>query len=72
MRKVDPEMRKRLVEELWKLDGTYAEIAERIGCNKTTIGLWINSDCMPSAYHFANFHRAGMDVIYILTGERHV
>jgi hypothetical protein len=27
---------------------------------------------MPSAHHFANFHRAGMDIIYILTGERHV
>jgi hypothetical protein len=65
-------MHDRLVEELWKIGDTQQEIAEKIGCHPQTIGPWLRLDYMPSGYHFANFHRAGMDIIYILTGERHV
>lgn len=72
MRKVDPKMHDRLVEELWKVGNTYKEIANKIGCHDRTIYSWITQDYIPSAYHFANFYRAGMDIIYILTGERHV
>ena len=72
MRKVDPLMHDRLVEELWKLGDTNKEISEKIGCFHQTVGTWVNQAYMPSAHHFANFHRAGMDIIYILTGERHV
>lgn len=72
MRKQDPGIHDRLLEELWKLGGSYREIGEKIGCHQNTIGQWVNHDYTPSAYHFANFHRAGMDIIYILTGERHV
>lgn len=72
MRKGDPKIQERLCEELWGLGGTYAEMARKIGCHQNTIGMWVNRECLPSAYHFANFHRAGMDIIYILTGERHV
>lgn len=70
MRRVDPEMHERLVQELWMVGPTYREIAEKIGCNQATVYQWITNSYMPSAYHFANFHRAGMDIIYILTGER--
>ena len=70
MRKQDPKLRERLLEELWKLGNTYREIAEKIGWHQNTIGQWVNQDYTPSAYHFTNFHRAGMDIIYILTGER--
>lgn len=72
MRKGDPDISNRLREELWKLGGTYAEMAEKIGCHQNTIGQWVNKDYIPSAHHFAHFHRVGMDIIYILTGERHV
>ena len=70
MRKADPKMHDRLLEELWKLGNSNREIGEKIGCHQNTIGQWVNNGYTPSAYHFANFHRAGMDVIYILTGER--
>lgn len=70
MRKIDPLMHGRLCEELWKLGNSYVEIAAKIGCHYTTIYQWITNDYIPSGYHFANFHRAGMDIIYILTGER--
>jgi hypothetical protein len=65
-------MHNRLVEELWKLGDNHREIAAKIGCHPGTIYAWIGHDYIPSAYHFANFHHAGMDIIYILTGERHV
>lgn len=71
-RHYDPTIHDRLVEELWKLGETNKEISEKIGCHYNTIGQWINKDFIPSTHHFANFHRAGMDIIYILTGERHV
>ena len=72
MRRVDPAMHDRLVEELWKQGKTNREIANKIGCRPETVGSWVNQEFIPSAHHFANFHRAGMDIIYILTGERHV
>ena len=72
MRKIDLKMHDRLVEELWKLGDTNKKIAEKIGCHDRTIAAWVSKDYIPSGYHFANFHRAGMDIIYILTGERHV
>lgn len=72
MRKTDPKMHDRLCEELWNLGNTQAEMAAKIGCNPATIYQWLTNGYTPSAYHFANFHRAGMDIIYILTGERHV
>lgn len=70
MRTVDPKMHDRLLEELWKLGDTYGEIAGKIGCHYQTVSKWVSQVYIPSAYHFANFHRAGMDIIYILTGER--
>jgi transposase len=70
MRKSDPYISQRLCEELWKLGNTNAEIAAKVGCHETTIYQWITNGYTPSGYHFANFHRAGMDIIYILTGER--
>lgn len=72
MRKVDPLMHDRLCEELWKLGDSHREISEKIGCHQKTIYAWITQGYIPSGHHFANFHRVGMDIIYILTGERHV
>ena len=70
MRKTDPKMHERLLEEMWKLGNSYREISEKIGCHQATVTQWVNNGYTPSAYHFGNFHRAGMDIIYILTGER--
>ena len=69
MRRVDPQMHERLCQELWKLGDTNDEIAAKVGCGKSTIYQWVTHQYIPSGYHFANFHRAGMDIIYILTGE---
>jgi transcriptional regulator with XRE-family HTH domain len=68
----DPIMNARLLEELYKLDGTHRDIARKIGCSRKTLETWMYEGNAPSAYHLKGIHEVGLDVIYILTGERHV
>lgn len=70
MRKYDAEMSKRLQEELFKLADNVPETALKIGCNPQSVYNWLNLGALPSSYYFHSFHRAGMDVMYIITGER--
>lgn len=70
MRKNDPGMHKRLCDELFRLGGSNAEVAEKLGCHPNTVNQWLTHEHIPSAYFFARFHQAGMNIIYILTGER--
>lgn len=70
MRKKDPAMHKRLCEEIYKLGESNKIAAEKLNCDPSLVGEWLRYGYMPSVYYFANFHRAGCDVIYILTGER--
>lgn len=63
-------MNERLVEELYKLDGTHQNIARKLGCDRRTLQTWIYEGGIPSAYHLKGMYLAGMDVIYILTGKR--
>ena len=72
MRKHDSAMHERLCEEIYKLGETNKIAAEKLGCNPDLVGMWLNREYMPSPYYLKNFHYAGCDVIYILTGERHV
>lgn len=71
MRKTDPDMSRRLVEELYRISKTNTELCEKVGCSRTAVQKWINNGFIPSAYYFKKFHYAGCDIIYILTGERH-
>lgn len=70
MRLKDVEMHNRLCEEIYRLGSTNAEAARKLNCDSTLVGEWLNNGYMPSAYYFKNFHYAGCDIIYILTGER--
>lgn len=70
MRKTDPEMYKRLREEIYKLGDTNKITGQKLNCSPTLVGLWLSKEYMPSVYYFRNFYYAGCDIIYILTGER--
>lgn len=70
MRKRDPEMIKRLHEEIYKLGDSNGAAARKLNCDRELVGDWLRYDYMPSAHYLRNFHEAGCDVIYILTGER--
>ena len=65
----DTIMNERLIEELYKLDGSHQDIARKIGCNRKTVRTWIYNGYVPSAYHLKGMYEAGLDVIYILTGK---
>jgi hypothetical protein len=62
-------MNERVIEELYKLDGTHKDIARRIGCERRTLEHWLYSGHIPSAYCLKGMYEAGLDVIYILTGK---
>ncbi len=70
MKRKDPIMNERLLEELYKLDGSHQNIARKIGCDRRTLQCWLYHGDIPSAYHLKGIYEAGLDVIYILTGKR--
>lgn len=70
MRLKDTNMCDRVIEELCKMDGTYEDMARKIGCRTRTIKNWMYDNYTPSAYHLKGMYEAGLDVIYILTGRR--
>lgn len=73
MRKTDPDMVERMVEEVRKLGGSYAEIARRIGCPYQLVQFWLTKSGLPSAYYLRRLHELGCDILYMIVGgERHV
>jgi hypothetical protein len=70
MRNRDMGMHKRLCEEIYKLGDSNAEVAKKLHCHPNTVGQWLTHEHIPSVYFFKNFHEAGMDIMYIITGER--
>lgn len=70
MKLKDPVMVERLCEELYSLPGSNHEIAKKIGCGPRIISDWTAGRFIPSAYHLKGMYEAGLDVIYILTGQR--
>lgn len=70
MKRKDSIMVERLCEELYTLPGTNRAIARKIGCCPRAISDWTAGNCIPSAYHLKGMYEAGLDVIYILTGQR--
>lgn len=68
--KRDLGLHKRLCDELFRLGGSNAEVAKKLHCHPNTVNQWLTNEHTPSAHFFKNFHDAGMDIIYILTGER--
>lgn len=68
----DPAMTPRLIEELYRLNLSDTELANTLHCSQTTIKQWISGHTVPYAFYLAKLHYLGCDVIYILTGDRHV
>jgi hypothetical protein len=62
----------RFKEESRKLGKTRKEIAVALKCDTSVVGSWVHAKNLPSAYYLSVMHDAGLDIIYILTGERHV
>lgn len=70
MKHKDPIMCERVSEEIYKLGDTNRGAARKIGCDHHAISDWLAGRSIPSAYHLKGMYEAGLDVIYILTGQR--
>lgn len=73
-RKARIEIGQRAFEELERLYdvkkyGNKLLVSKMIGCDKKSIGGW-ESGVAPDAIHLQRLHEMGVDVIYILTGDR--
>lgn len=68
--KFDLDMHFRLVEEIYRISKTNADLNRRIGSTGDIVKYWVNTPALPGAYYLAQLYRQGADVIYILTGER--
>ena len=66
----DPMMAPRLAEELLRTGLRNVDLAKALGCTPHTITYWLAGGGTPQAYYLAKMYKIGMDVIYILTGER--
>ena len=63
-------IRERLAEEISKLPYKNFQIAFRIDCDPSVISKYRLGVHLPGAYHLAGLYELGVDVIYVLTGER--
>jgi hypothetical protein len=59
-----------MAEELFKLPYKNVDIAHEIDCDPSNIAKWESGRHLPGLYHFAGLCEIGVDVIYVLTGER--
>ena len=67
-RHYDYDISERLIEELYKLGRTSREIAERTGCSSHLVWNYLNGS-IPSVVMMKQLHKAGCDIMYIITGE---
>ena len=70
MKRKDSIMTERVAEEIYKFGLNNTEMARKLGCHRNAVVDWLTGRSIPSAFHLNSMHLAGMDVIYILTGER--
>ena len=68
--KIDYDMTPRFQEEFYRTGLSNTELSAKIGCDGSNISRWLAGGSIPNPYYLARFHKAGLDVIYILTGER--
>lgn len=66
----DEALRKRLSEEMTKLPYKNWEIGKLVECDSSLISKYKQGIHLPGVYHLAGLYELGVDVIYILTGER--
>lgn len=70
MARADESLYLRTQEELLALGIGPAEIARRIGCSTCMASQWMKGDYLPGTVHMGGLHTLGVDVLYILTGQR--
>lgn len=72
MPKAEPEMIRRLQEELQKLreqGWTSVDIADELRCHKTTVSHWRRGIAFPDIRYLRDLYEIGCDIMYIITGE---
>lgn len=71
MNRTDTDMYARVAEEiLRRRDISYVQLARELGCNYTTVQVWMRGEGVPGPYFLRRLHNLGYDIIYMLTGER--
>ena len=66
----DFDMHDRLVEEIFRITDNYADLSRKIGAHTNVVKNWVNQPIMPSAWYLARLYRQGVDILYVLVGER--
>lgn len=70
MRNTNLAMRSRCLEELKKIAPDHVTLARRYGFQTNQTRLWWYEENIPSAPSLAKLHTLGVDIYYIITGER--
>lgn len=70
MTRADLEIRSRVTEELEKFGGSRREIAQVIGISRMQVINYFAWRETPTRQTLLKMHRAGVDILYILTGHR--
>lgn len=65
-----PDITTRVVDEISKLGTTKREIAEKLGVSQECVRFWTDGLSVPKTANLAKFHAAGLDIFYIITGQR--
>jgi hypothetical protein len=60
----------RFQEESHKLGKTPAEIARTLECSPRLVRAWLEGKHLPGGFYFSEFYDCGLDIVYLLTGER--
>lgn len=69
--KGDIEIGHRMVEEVYRIFGTYTKAINGLCCGKAAISYWQEGGT-PGGFMLAKLHHFGGDVMYVLTGKRSV
>ena len=64
------EISDRLREELTKISPNMRELSRIFSCDYKVVQYWFSARSVPSPYYLTAMYWAGVDIIYILTGER--
>lgn len=67
-RHYDYDISERLIEELYRLGDSPKEIAARTGCSYNLVWNYLDGS-IPSVVMMKRLHKAGCDILYIITGE---
>ena len=70
MQKYDRRMNIRLMEEVNRINIPDTELVRKLGANPLLLHHWRNENGIPNSYYLAKLYNLGVDIIYILVGER--